>query len=401
MSDQGIIDILKQHNPSFEEIFIEYVMIQQVRDVRVIERDLEDEYGSFSEHSRFFGYILSNYGINKQEFSQFVAVLKSAITGEKEETKSLPQWTEEYVLAKSEYCDQSEGSYTLNVLEMALRLQIDSTNKKPSTSLIDNVFKMTSLYTSDIYIRVKDILQNVTYYKQLFSSIYSIQCNVNDLDKVIAKLDLHHVCVISKIVMTPQSVCLHKILHAITKQEEYILYDPHTRIKRDLHGPHFLRFADLDQLQQYLKTLFPYIDLGGNINYMINQCEATYIQLSTEAWVYESIPSVPQINDKTTKDLNKLSFNVAIDSKVDENVHELDEFLELIRQNTDITFIRKFINWLRLEEYDWESLSNDIDCYIDEKKGKQFNQSNIYLFLIREKQTNFLNLLDKIRTLHL
>eukprot|EP01084_Bolivina_argentea_P073378 133168_1 len=52
-------------------------------------------------------------------------------------------------------------------------------------------------------------------------------------------------------------------------------------------------------------------------------------------------------------------------------VDELDEFVEFIRENTDIKFIRKFINWLISEEYDWDSLLGDIDCYIDEKKGKQ------------------------------
>eukprot|EP01084_Bolivina_argentea_P071324 129706_1 len=44
---------------------------------------------------------------------------------------------------------------------------------------------------------------------------------------------------------------------------------------------------------------------------------------------------------------------------------EIDEFIETIRESTnDHSFIALFICWIKSEQYDWDSILNDIDCTI-------------------------------------
>eukprot|EP01084_Bolivina_argentea_P238116 400055_1 len=66
---------------------------------------------------------------------------------------------------------------------------------------------------------------------------------------------------------------------------------------------------------------------------------------------------------------------------------EIDEFIQFILQNnSDNTFIYSFIQWLKIEQYDWESILDDIDC-------KQFHQSNIYLYLSKYKYQQLFDLI--------
>eukprot|EP01084_Bolivina_argentea_P027400 50938_1 len=60
-------------------------------------------------------------------------------------------------------------------------------------------------------------------------------------------------------------------------------------------------------------------------------------------------------------------------------VDEFDEFILFITTASQgNTFVTDFINWLFVEEYEWESLLNDIHSYnIDDIE----KQSNVYLFL--------------------
>eukprot|EP01084_Bolivina_argentea_P007794 14625_1 len=73
---------------------------------------------------------------------------------------------------------------------------------------------------------------------------------------------------------------------------------------------------------------------------------------------------------------------------------EFDEFINFMWQNMkvkDVKFITNFTEWLTAENYDWDSLFGDIDCET-KQKGKQPNQSNVYLFLVRKKQTQLFDL---------
>eukprot|EP01084_Bolivina_argentea_P007790 14619_1 len=75
---------------------------------------------------------------------------------------------------------------------------------------------------------------------------------------------------------------------------------------------------------------------------------------------------------------------------------EIDEFIETIRESTnDHSFIALFIAWIKCEQYDWDSILNDIDCNID-GKGSQHNQSNIYSFFVRQNQ-KYPNIFDLLR----
>eukprot|EP01084_Bolivina_argentea_P007791 14620_1 len=57
---------------------------------------------------------------------------------------------------------------------------------------------------------------------------------------------------------------------------------------------------------------------------------------------------------------------------------EIDEFIETIRESTDDHgFIALFISWIKCEQYDWDSILNDIE---------QPEQSNIYSFFVRQNQ---------------
>eukprot|EP01084_Bolivina_argentea_P056001 102552_1 len=59
----------------------------------------------------------------------------------------------------------------------------------------------------------------------------------------------------------------------------------------------------------------------------------------------------------------------------------IDAFIEFVRSNNDhASFVVHLKNWLKNEEYDSDSLLNDINCKID-GCGKQVQQSNLYLFL--------------------
>merc|ERR1712176_408749 len=49
-----------------------------------------------------------------------------------------------------------------------------------------------------------------------------------------------------------------------------------------------------------------------------------------------------------------------------------------------------FNEWLISNEYDWDSLLFDIDCY-QKGKGLQPKQSNFYLFLQSHRQQNIFN----------
>eukprot|EP01084_Bolivina_argentea_P036143 66908_1 len=127
-----------------------------------------------------------------------------------------------------------------------------------------------------MFLGVRHILKNVMRYKSVLEQIDSMYCNIKNIDKIINILDKYAneqntSCVINKIVATPQSICLHKTYN----DKRYILYDPHPRREKKFNGSHFLIFAGSSSLTAYLETLFPFVNLTG---YMINQCEATYIQ---------------------------------------------------------------------------------------------------------------------------
>ena len=71
---------------------------------------------------------------------------------------------------------------------------------------------------------------------------------------------------------------------------------------------------------------------------------------------------------------------------------DIDAFIEFIRQMTnDSKLVSRIMNWIYTEEYDWESLSNDIDCNIDTNTY----QSNLYLFLLRHKKPELFKVLFK------
>eukprot|EP01084_Bolivina_argentea_P291633 501244_1 len=57
-----------------------------------------------------------------------------------------------------------------------------------------------------------------------------------------------------------------------------------------------------------------------------------------------------------------------------DEMDELNEFMAMNADNAD--FVLYFINWIKLEEYDWESIVYDLHAYTEQEK-----QSNIYLFL--------------------
>eukprot|EP01084_Bolivina_argentea_P073379 133169_1 len=76
-------------------------------------------------------------------------------------------------------------------------------------------------------------------------------------------------------------------------------------------------------------------------------------------------------------------------------VDKIDDLIQFIYQNIKVKnmkFIANFIEWVKLEDYDWDSLYADIDCSFDEK-NKSSNQSNIYLFLTQHKQKELFGLL--------
>eukprot|EP01084_Bolivina_argentea_P074347 134880_1 len=168
-----------------------------------------------------------------------------------------------------------------------------------------------------MFLGVTHILPNVVRYKSVLEQIDSINCNVQNIDKIINMLNKYAIeqnvsCVINKIVATPQSICVHKNYN----DKQYILYDPHSRSEKEFNGSHFLIFADPYALNLYLQTLFPFINLNGD---MINQCEASYIRAMDSDKCKDIIHQ--NSNKQTNNELSLLSFKSR--SKID-NANEIE-----------------------------------------------------------------------------
>eukprot|EP01084_Bolivina_argentea_P219749 372620_1 len=223
-------------------------------------------------------------------------------------------WSKKYVSNESQYSHQSSGSCTINALETAIRLQ---SGEKPSKLLINEVLRLASLYTSSMHTGVGDVLPHVTRYKSILKSIDwmqcndGMQCNVQNMKQVIEKLDKNVCnskydvsCVITK---PPESIFLHKTY----SNNNYILYDSHPRREKGLNGSHILIFTDKTLLNDYLLILFPFVNLGGGYGLygdMMNQCEATYLQIN-----YNKLKNfnVKNINYQLmSKDLSVIGFKL-------------------------------------------------------------------------------------------
>eukprot|EP01084_Bolivina_argentea_P071325 129707_1 len=67
----------------------------------------------------------------------------------------------------------------------------------------------------------------------------------------------------------------------------------------------------------------------------------------------------------TTTEINKKQDQLDATTTPTTANDEIDEFIETIRESTnDHSFIALFICWIKSEQYDWDSILNDIDCTI-------------------------------------
>eukprot|EP01084_Bolivina_argentea_P031107 57587_1 len=65
---------------------------------------------------------------------------------------------------------------------------------------------------------------------------------------------------------------------------------------------------------------------------------------------------------------------------------EIDDLIEFTLQNAD-NFVVYFLYWITNEEYDWDSLLNDMDC------NTQPFQSNMYLFFLQHQKQHLFDLI--------
>lgn len=283
-----------------------------------------------------------------------------------------PFWSQQYVSNESQYSHQSSGSCTINALETALRLQSGS---KPSVSLINDILIMASLYTSSMHTGVGDILPHVTRYNTILNTIDWTQCSVKNIRQIITKLDKcvsdsnHDVsCVITK---PPESIFLHKTYHKNKRQQQYILYDSHPRHEKGLNGSHMLIFEDLQLLNDYLMVLFPFIDLGsgyGLYGDMMNQCEATYLQIDHNKIKHMDIMKID--HQQMSKDLSQIGFQ--LQRQYDNSNHGsssnlFDKFKNKAKNNK---LVKKIMNKKDNNEYK----GKEHDISIGKKKNNNKNR---------------------------
>jgi len=85
---------------------------------------------------------------------------------------------------------------------------------------------------------------------------------------------------------------------------EYIIYDSHPRPYLGLKCSHFLIFENEKNILQYLKELYPYVDLGDDsedlASQLLNMCDATFLQLKENANPSQN-PDLEEMKQELTK----------------------------------------------------------------------------------------------------
>eukprot|EP01084_Bolivina_argentea_P005114 9662_1 len=159
-------------------------------------------------------------------------------------------WTAQFISTKSLHSNQSSFSSVINTIETALRLDLD---EEPSVALTNNVYEFASSYHSSKPTEVSEILTKMTRYNASFTFLDSIQCNVEQINKSVAKMFYLLVntqssvnCIITS-VNNPNMIVL---LHKSYKSEKYIFYQSQPQ-NDTLNGAHFLIFTDSELLNVY------------------------------------------------------------------------------------------------------------------------------------------------------
>eukprot|EP01084_Bolivina_argentea_P192902 331050_1 len=182
------------------------------------------------------------------------------ITNDQYQHKACPKelsflWKKHFVSTKS-HSNQSSNGSAMKAIEMALRLH---SGQKSSVSLINDISQFASSYHSTHSVAVSKILNNITRYNSTFTFLDSIQCNVGEINKSVAKLgSLSNytqdtvTCIITSLNNTNMIALLHKSYTS----KQYIFYQSQPQNNKELNGAHILIFTDPVLLNFYLEEIF-------------------------------------------------------------------------------------------------------------------------------------------------